>query len=101
MAAAYAVAHIQQVTIGPAIEEYIRKIDNTLTGFGGRFLVHGGKTEVLEGTWDGHLVVLEFPSMDAARDWYNSPGYQAIVRLRTDNSEGDTVLVQGVADGHR
>jgi hypothetical protein len=39
--------------------------------------------------------------MDAARGWYRSPAYQAIVRLRTENSQGDTVLVEGVAEGHR
>jgi uncharacterized protein (DUF1330 family) len=99
--AAYSIAHIRQVTIGPAIEEYIRNIDATLVPFGGRFLVHGGKTEVLEGPWTGHFIVLEFPDMDAARGWYRSPAYQAIVRLRTENSQGDTVLVEGVAEGHR
>jgi uncharacterized protein (DUF1330 family) len=98
---AYAVAHIRQVTIGPAIEEYIRNIDATLAPFGGHFLVHGGKIEVLEGAWTGHLIVLEFPDMDAARGWYQSPAYQAIVRLRTDNSQGDTVLVEGVGESHR
>ena len=45
--AAYAVAHIRQVRIGPAIEKYMRNIDATLAPFGGRFLVHGGRTEVL------------------------------------------------------
>lgn len=99
--AAYAVAHIRQVTIGPPIEEYIRAIDATLAPFGGRFLVHGAQPEVVEGSWPGHVVVLEFPDMNAARGWYRSPAYQAIVRLRTDNSTGDTVLVQGVAEGHR
>lgn len=99
--AAYAIAHVRQVTIGPPVEEYIRRIDATLAPFGGRFLVHGGRTEVVEGSWPGHLIVLEFPDMDAARGWYTSPAYQAIVRLRTDNSQGDTVLVEGVAEGHR
>jgi uncharacterized protein (DUF1330 family) len=99
--AAYAVAHIRQVTIGAPIEEYLRRIDETLAPFGGRFLVHGGRIEVVEGSWPGHLVVLEFPDMDAARAWYRSPAYQSIVRLRTDNSDGDTILVDGVAVGHR
>jgi uncharacterized protein (DUF1330 family) len=99
--AAYVVAHVRQVTIGPAIEEYIRNIDATLAPFAGRFLVHGGRAEVLEGPWTGHFIVLEFPDMAAARGWYRSPGYQAIVRLRRDNSQGDTVLVEGVPEGHR
>lgn len=99
--AAYAVAHIRRVAIGPPIEEYLRKIDATLRPFHGRFLVHGGTIEALEGSWAGHLVVLEFPDLKTARDWYQSPAYQAIVHLRTDNSDGDTVLVEGVPDGHR
>ncbi len=99
--AAYALAHIRQVTIGPPIEDYIRRIDGTLAPFGGRFIVHGGRMEVVEGSWPGHLVMIEFPDMDAARGWYRSAAYQSIVRLRTDNSDGDTVLVEGVAEGHR
>jgi uncharacterized protein (DUF1330 family) len=83
------------------MEKYLRGIDATLAPFGGRFVIHGGKTEVLEGSWTGHLIMLEFPDIDAARGWYRSPAYQAIVRLRTDNSEGDTVLVEGVSDDHR
>jgi uncharacterized protein (DUF1330 family) len=63
--------------------------------------VHGGRTEVLEGSWTGHLIAIAFPDFRAARAWYDSPAYQAIVRLRTDNSEGDTVLVDGVPDHHR
>lgn len=62
--------------------------------------MHGGQIEVLEGLWSGHLIVLEFPDLAAARGWYRSPAYQAIVRLRTDNSEGDTVVVEGVESGH-
>ena len=59
--AAYALAHVRQVMIGPPIEEYLRRIDATLEPFGGRFIVHGGRTEVLEGSWSGDLIILEFP----------------------------------------
>jgi uncharacterized protein (DUF1330 family) len=87
--------------MGPAIESYLNEIDATLAPFGGRFIVHGGPLEVLEGSWEGHLIMIEFPTLDSARAWYRSPAYQAIVRLRTENSEGDTVLVDGVPTGHR
>jgi uncharacterized protein (DUF1330 family) len=60
----YAVAHMRQVTMGPAVVEYLQRIDATLAPFGGRFIVHGGEVEVLEGRWPGHLIVIEFP--DAA-----------------------------------
>jgi uncharacterized protein (DUF1330 family) len=87
--------------MGPAIEEYLRRIDATLAPFGGHFLIHGGRIEMLEGTWVGHVIAIAFPDLDKARAWYRSPAYQAIVGLRTDNSEGDTNLVNGVAEGHR
>ena len=97
----YAVAHMRSVNIGPAIVEYLQRIDATLEPFGGRFLVHGGKAEVLEGSWSGNLIVIEFPDRARAKAWYESPAYQEILRLRTDNSESDTFFVDGVSEGHR
>jgi uncharacterized protein (DUF1330 family) len=96
---AYAVAHMRQVTMGPAIVEYLERIDATLAPFGGRFVVHGGDFELLEGSWPGNLIVIEFP--DRARAWYDSEAYQAIVALRTDNSESDVIMIDGVGREHK
>lgn len=98
---AYAVAHMREVTMGPPVVEYLERIDATLAPFGGRFIVHGGEVEVLEGGWPGFLIVIEFPGIDRARAWYRSDAYQAIVALRTDNSESDVILVDGVGSEHR
>ena len=98
---AYAVAHMRRVTMGPAIVEYLERIDATLAPFGGRFLVHGGLVEVVEGTWPGHLIVIEFPDRGRASAWYNSGAYQEIVALRTDNSESDVIMVDGVGNEHK
>jgi uncharacterized protein (DUF1330 family) len=98
---AYALAHVHRVTIGPDIQEYIKRIDETLMPFGGRFIVHGGMIEVLEGAWEGHLIIIEFRDLEAARAWYFSPAYQAIAHLRTNNSQGVCVLVDGVERDHR
>jgi uncharacterized protein (DUF1330 family) len=98
---AYAVAHMHEVTMGPDIVEYLQRIDATLAPFGGRFAVHGGDVEVLEGSWPGHLIVIEFPDRDRASAWYNSDAYRQILALRTDNSRSDVVLVDGVDSGHR
>jgi uncharacterized protein (DUF1330 family) len=98
---AYAVAHMRRVTMGPPIVEYLQRIDATLAPFGGRFLVHGGEVEVLEGSWPGHLIVIEFPDGDQARAWYDSDAYQKIVALRTDNSRSDVIVVDGVGHDHR
>jgi uncharacterized protein (DUF1330 family) len=69
--------------------------------FGGRFIVHGGEVEVLEGRWPGHLIVIEFPDRGRASAWYNSGAYREIVALRTDNSESDVIMVDGVGSEHK
>jgi uncharacterized protein (DUF1330 family) len=97
----YAVAHMRQVTMGPAVVEYLQRIDATLAPFGGRFIVHGGEVEVLEGGWPGHLIVIEFPGRGRASAWYNSAAYQEIVTLRTGNSESDVIMVDGVDSDHK
>lgn len=98
---AYAVAYLQDVDVNGEIVEYIERIDGTLAEYGGRFLVHGGKLTPAEGAWTGDLVIVEFPSEQAAIDWYESPGYQAILPLRTGNSRGMTAVVRGVPNGYR
>ncbi|TQS27650.1 DUF1330 domain-containing protein [Microbispora sp. KK1-11] len=98
---AYAIAQLRDVTVGADITEYLRRIDATLEPFGGRFIIHGGDPEVLEGTWTHTLVVIQFPDLDTARAWYRSPAYQEILPLRTRNSLGDTVLVEGVDEDHK
>ncbi|MGO1542413.1 MAG: DUF1330 domain-containing protein [Luteimonas sp.] len=98
---AYAVAVIRETRLGDGISEYLHRIDETLAPWSGRFRIHGGPYEPVEGSWSGDLVVIEFPSMEQARGWYHSSAYQDIRALRTDNTEGDVLLVAGVADDHR
>ncbi|MEV7431705.1 DUF1330 domain-containing protein [Nocardioides sp. NPDC092400] len=100
-AKAYAVAYLRDVNVGPAIVDYLQRIDASMAPFGGRFLVHGGALSPLEGAWDGDLVVLEFPDVEAARRWYDSPAYRAILPLRTENSHSIACVVQGVPEGYR
>lgn len=63
--------------------------------------MHGSEVEVVENTWPGYLVMIEFPDMQQPRAWYRSPAYQEILPLRTDNSQSDVVLVDGVAHPHK
>ncbi|MGL4287005.1 MAG: DUF1330 domain-containing protein [Phreatobacter sp.] len=98
---AYAIARLRNVRVGPQIVEYLQRIDATLAPFGGRFIIHGGKADLLEGQWSGDLIVISFPDGASARAWYVSPAYQDILALRTDNSEGDTILIDGVSADHR
>ncbi|MFI6764151.1 DUF1330 domain-containing protein [Streptomyces sp. NPDC050355] len=98
---AYEIAYLQDVEVGPEIAEYIERIEATMAPYGGRFLVHGGRLVGLEGTWDGDIVMLEFPDMAGAQEWYASPDYQATLPLRTRRSTSIVALVEGVPDGYR
>jgi uncharacterized protein (DUF1330 family) len=95
--AAYALAHLRTPQINDDVLEYIERIQATLDPFGGRFLVHGAQVEVKEGPWPGTVVIVEFPDAERARAWYDSPAYQAILPLRTNNIEGEAIIVDGVA----
>lgn len=97
---AYAIAHLRSVTPNAEIVEYLQRIDATLAPYGGTFVIHGDLPEVLEGEFPGHLVVIAFPGLEEARAWYRSPGYRAILPLRTRNSEGAAIIVQGVGPEH-
>jgi uncharacterized protein (DUF1330 family) len=97
---AYAIGHLSEVRMGPAIVEYLRRIDATLEPFEGRFIIHGGPKTVLEGDWRGDLIVIAFPSVESAHGWYRSPAYQEILRLRTDNAQGDVLIMEGVDADH-
>lgn len=93
---AYAIAHLHSGRPHPEVLEYIRRIQATLDPYGGRFLVHGGRLDVLEGAFPGDLVLIAFPDADTAHAWYRSPAYQRILPLRTDHFHGDVAIVEGV-----
>jgi uncharacterized protein (DUF1330 family) len=93
---AYAIAHLRTPQINDEVLDYIERIQSTMDPFDGRFLVHGGEVEVIEGEWPGTIVILEFPDVDAARAWYESPANQEIHPQRTGNIDGDALVVKGV-----
>ena len=63
--------------------------------FGGRFVVRGGKFEAPEGSARKRNVVIEFPSYQAALDCYNSPEYQANIKVRQPHSDADIIVIEG------
>jgi uncharacterized protein (DUF1330 family) len=98
---AYAMAHVHSVEFGPEIVAYLERIDATLDPFGGRFLVHGNPVDAVEGAWQGDLILIEFPDVERARAWWDSPAYREIMPLRTRHMVADIVLVPGVPRGYR
>lgn len=99
--AGYAIAFLQNLTVNRQVVAYLNRIDATLEPFDGHFLVHGKRGTVVEGETPGQAIVIEFPSLQHARDWYHSKAYQAIVELRTANSVGSVILVDGVPTGYK
>lgn len=98
---AYAMAHLRTVDFNDEIVEYIERIDDTLPAYEGRFLVHGQIPEVVDGSFEGVIVVIEFPDVERARAWYESEPYAAIAPLRIDNSDGSAFVVDGVPADYR
>jgi len=79
-------------------DRYRAAVPDTLKPFGGSFVVRGGALSVLEGAWPHpRLVIIEFPSRQAAEDWYRSEAYRNIVGLRLDSTSGELIVVDGPA----
>jgi len=76
-------------------KEYTNHVQTTLDKYGGKFVVRGGQYEIMEGDWQGRLVVIEFESSAAAKLWYNSPEYAIILPIRQKASSGDLIIVEG------
>ncbi len=94
--AAYIIGRIE-ITNPEAYKEYVAKVPATVQRHGGRYLVRGGASEVLEGSMpDRRTVCLEFADREAALGWYNSPEYAPLRQLRTSASVGDLFVVDGV-----
>ena len=93
---AYVIADIE--ILDPVrYEEYKRLVPISLSKYGGRFIARGGDAQTLEGTWTpGRLVIVEFPSLARAREWWASPEYAPARALRQATSKGSLVVVDGL-----
>jgi uncharacterized protein (DUF1330 family) len=75
---------------------YREKVTPIAASFGGRFLVRCGEFQALEGDLDlKRLLIIEFPSLEASRRFYDSPEYAPVKRLRLESALSDIVLVEG------
>ena len=94
--AAYVIA---SVTVKDPVryEDYRRAVLPTIQKYGGHFIARGGPIHVLEGAWPRkRLVIVEFPTVERAREWWASEEYAAPKALRQATSDGDLVVVEGV-----
>ncbi len=92
---AYFVAEVE-ITNPTDYQPYRDQAGQIIEQYGGRFVARGSKTELLEGSPEPQrVVVIEFVDADAARRWYNSPEYQAVLPIRLANSRGRAFIVEG------
>lgn len=94
--AAYFIVELEVQDVA-TFEEYRKQVPATIAKYGGRYLVRGGKTEPLEGDWHPkRVVVLEFPSLEQAKKFYDSPDYGPQKALRLKSAKSKLILVEGV-----
>jgi uncharacterized protein (DUF1330 family) len=94
--AAYVIVQVD-VKDAAQFDEYRKQVPSTIQQYGGRYLVRGGKSETLEGGWNPpRVVVLEFPSVEQARKFYDSPEYAPQKALRLSCTNSKMILVEGV-----
>jgi len=93
---AYVIVEIE--IVDPAgYEEYKRLAGATVEKYGGKYIVRGGKTEVLEGDWQPkRIVVLQFDSMQRAKNWLHCEEYREPRKMRHRTASTNMILVEGV-----
>jgi uncharacterized protein (DUF1330 family) len=95
---AYLIVDVAEVLDENAYASYRDQVAPGLERAGGRYLVRGGETHVLEGSWrPNRLVVVEFPDADGARAWWQSAAYADLKGLRGRTTRTHMVLVEGLA----
>jgi uncharacterized protein (DUF1330 family) len=94
---AYIVVQVE-VTEPAGYDEYKKMVPSSLAAYGGKFVVRGGACETLEGSWQPkRLVVLEFPSVAKAKQWWASDEYRDAKALRQRTAKSEMIVVEGAA----
>jgi uncharacterized protein (DUF1330 family) len=92
----YWIAHVE-VRDAERYKDYVATAKPAFERYGAKFLARGGDHQAMEGKGRPRNVIIEFPSLQAAKDCYNSPEYQAAKAIRVTVADGEIVLVEGAA----
>lgn len=93
---AYYFLDVLEVTDPAKMEKYRDGVLATVERYGGRYLTVGGQAEVVEGKWQPAFpVLIEFPSLELARRWYDAEEYRELKALRLAATKGNAVLIEG------
>lgn len=94
--AGYLIAELN-ITDQDLFAEFASKIVELVNIHGGRYLVRGGETKVVEGDWTPQrVVVIEFDSYHQVQGFVNSPEYKELAQIRSKSSTSSTIIVDGV-----
>jgi uncharacterized protein (DUF1330 family) len=92
---AYVIVEIK-ITDHKEYEEYKKLTPSSIAAFDGKFIVRGGRTENLEGNWQPErIVILEFPSLNRAKQWWNSEEYAPAKSIRQKSATTKMIVVEG------
>ncbi|MFN0156833.1 MAG: DUF1330 domain-containing protein [Bacteroidota bacterium] len=93
---AYVIVDID-ITDPVGYEEYRKLATPTVTAYGGKYIARGGRTEILEGTWQpNRVVILQFDSMEKAKAWLNSPEYAEPRNIRHKTAKANMIVTEGL-----
>jgi uncharacterized protein (DUF1330 family) len=94
--AAYCIFDIREIVDREKMAKYRAGVSPTVEKFGGRYLALGGPFDVVEGDWKPVFpVIIEFPTLERAHEWYESEDYAEMLRLRLEGSRGSAVFIDG------
>ena len=78
-------------------KKYLKQVTPIADKYGGEYIIRGGNSKVLLGSWDyERTVVIKFPSYDIAIEWYNSEEYRPVRKIREDNSNANLIIIEGL-----
>ncbi|WP_255949719.1 DUF1330 domain-containing protein [Streptomyces odontomachi] len=97
--AAYVISEVEILNERLA-DEYKRLAEASIRHYGGRYVVRGALPDAVEGAWPPgrSLVIVEFPDMDRAREWYDSPQYAAALKLRQVALDRRLLFAEGLPE---
>jgi uncharacterized protein (DUF1330 family) len=91
----YVIAEVE-VTDPAAMQQYGAKMPETLAPYNHTYLIRGGKTQPLEGEPPKTILIMAFDSAEKAREWYDSPAYQAVKPIRQSAAKTRIFIAEGL-----
>lgn len=93
----YVISEAEAIVDMTTVQKYGQGVPETLAPFNHHFITGSGKPQALDGDAPKGVVVIAFDSVEKAREWYDSPAYQAIVPLKKSSTKGRMFIVEGIA----